>query len=87
MPINNLHLFLKEREKDCYFKTIGIKKKNLENIQEKVKLFHDYYHKYEAFFHKLYGGKYRFGCIAIRINEHSFLTTIREKKILQNTQL
>lgn len=82
IPVENLDKFLKEREKDIYYKTIIQEDTNSRNIEKELNLFYYYLNQYRLSFHKLYGGKYRFGCIAIRIDDHSFLTTIRGKKEL-----
>lgn len=82
IPVENVDKFLKEREKDIYYKTIIQEDTNSRNIGKELILFHYYLNQYRLSLNKLYGKKYRFGCVAIRIDDHSFLTTIRGKKEL-----
>lgn len=82
IPVENLEIFLKDREKDIYYRTIIQEKISSKNIEKPLTLFHHYLNQYRYSLNKLYGGKYRFGCIAVRIDNDSFLTTIRGKKEL-----
>lgn len=83
VPVKNLELYLKELENDIYYKTILKEEICSKNIEKEFQLFHYYLEKYHSSFEKLYGRKYRFGSIAVRIDEDSFLTTIRGKKELE----
>lgn len=82
IPMKNLDKFLKGRKKDIYYKTIIQEDTKPRNTEKELTLFYYYLNQYKPSLDKLYGGKYHFGCIAVRIDENSFLTTIRGKKEL-----
>ncbi len=66
-------------EGDQYYKTILTDAKKID--ERVLKLYFEYIKKYKALMSKqIYGEKYLFGSVAIRIDKNRFITTIRGKQ-------
>lgn len=76
--IKDKHAFLDRIKRDVYYKTI-IKQTNVEVIQEDLNIFKQYLNKYKNKMSKVYGDKYYFGCVAVKMDK-GFITTIRGKE-------
>lgn len=70
--------FIRETEKDIYYKTIIEEERKIDS--KDLKLYEDYVNKYCSLMSKnIYGDKYIFGSIAIK-TKNGFITTIRGKE-------
>lgn len=79
--VDNYEEFINKSLKDQYYKTIIIDSKI--NVPTKdLELFNYYIKKYHNKMN--FNGEYLFGSIAVKIDDHSFITTIRGKKDLKD---
>lgn len=79
--ISDKEKFIKEANEDIYYHT-EIKKRN-DVLDEALDKFKAYINKYRKYLEKdLYGDKYIFGSVAVRLDDESFITTIRGKEDL-----
>lgn len=83
IPINDIHDYIESQKQNIYYKTIVKEKKENKLTKEDLELFKNYMKKYEPKMRKIYGNKYCFGCVAVRIKQDSFITTIRGKENLE----
>lgn len=76
--------FIKNADKDTYYKTSISNSKKEELIKEEdLKLYYDYLDKYKSEMSKtIYGDKYLFGSVAVKTKDNNFITTIRGKENL-----
>lgn len=80
VPINDEKTFIENAENDIYYRTIFIEDK-VQDINNDLVIYYDYINKYKSLMTKqVYGKKYLFGSIAVRIDNNSFITTIRGKE-------
>ena len=79
--LENKQKFIEETMKDDYYHTV-IKDHIIEE-NDTLTIFKKYIKQYRNLMEKqLYGNKYLFGSVAVRINQESFVTTIRGKENL-----
>lgn len=79
--ISDKEKFIKEANEDIYYHTEIIERNDV--LDEALDKFRAYINKYRKYLEKdLYGDKYIFGSIAVRIDDESFITTIRGKEDL-----
>ncbi len=82
--IDNIDKFIDDADNDIYYRTEIVNNSDVIN-KESLEIFKKYINKYRDEIEKnLYGGKYLFGSIAVRINENEFITTIRGKENLED---
>ncbi|MDE5631038.1 MAG: hypothetical protein K2I70_05505 [Bacilli bacterium] len=73
--------YIDDANRDIYYHTEYVK--DGIDLGDKLDIFREYIDKYgDMIVNNLYGDKYIFGCIAVRIDENSFITTIRGKEDL-----
>lgn len=79
--LSNKDEFIKKANEDVYYHTESV---DGDDVQaEALDKFNAYINKYRSLIEKdLYGDKYIFGSIAVRIDDNSFITTIRGKEDL-----
>ncbi|MCX4364668.1 MAG: hypothetical protein OSJ70_02665 [Bacilli bacterium] len=73
--------YIDDANRDEYYHTERVKEKV--DIEKRLDVFREYMSRYrELFIKNVYGDKYIFGSIAVRIDDKSFITTIRGKEDL-----
>ncbi|MDF2881277.1 MAG: hypothetical protein K0R54_1834 [Clostridiaceae bacterium] len=77
--LNDKHYSTMHSSTTCYKEDEAI------STKEVVGKFEFYKEKYKEKFEKIYGGKYKFGTIAVRIDNEMFFTTARGKRELEET--
>ena len=82
IEISNLEKFINEAKEDIYYKSI---KEDIHKVnKEDLKKYYSYLDKFkEEITSEVYGDKYLFGSVAVRVND-GFITTIRGKEDLSD---
>ena len=82
IEISNLERFINEAKEDIYYRSI---KEDIHKVnKEDLKKYYSYLDKFkEEITSEVYGDKYLFGSVAVRVND-GFITTIRGKEDLSD---
>ena len=86
LTTDNYAEFILKAIEDKYFSTI-VENEHLDIDENSLKLFKSLKDSYADKFDKLYGGKYRFGTIAVKMPDGRILTTGRGKKELSEMSI
>ncbi len=80
--ISDEEKYIDDANRDIYYHTEFVEDENI-NLGNSLDIFKEYIAKYEErIVSTLYGDKYIFGSVAVRIDDDSFITTIRGKEDL-----
>lgn len=78
--VKDFNKFLEDFKKDIHYKSVVLTEEKKQPLDREVKLFKKYLEKYKPRMMRVYGDRYLFGSVAVRIKNGGFVTTIRGKE-------